>query len=206
MSAHHNMLRPDLKLIADMIPVGSKVLDIGCGKGDLLAWLSREKLVDGRGIELRLANVNHCIAAGLPVVQGDADTDLSYYPDGAYDYAILSQTIQTMRDPKKVLLDLVRIAKFGVVSVPNFGHWKNRAYLAFKGRMPVTKTLSYQWHDTPNIHFCTISDFVVLCEECGIKIERRQYVDDMGKASYFQKRGMLANLLGQQGVFMLSKS
>lgn len=198
-------LRSDLKLIADMIAPSTKVLDIGCGQGELLAWLAKHKQVDGRGIELSLEGVNHCIGAGLSVIQGDADTDLKYYPDDVFDYAILSQTLQRLSQPKDVISHLTRIAKHAIVSVPNFGHWKNRAYLILKGRMPVTKTLAYQWYDTPNIHFCTISDFVALSEEMNLTIEQRHYVDEFGKTSYFKNRGLMANLFGEQGVFMISR-
>jgi len=196
-------LRADLKIIADLVPGGSKVLDIGCGDGELLAWLSAKKNVDGRGLELSQAGVNASIARGLSVVQGDADTDLYHYPDYIYDYVILSQTLQTMRDPKAVLANLVRIGRHAIVSVPNFGYWKSRLYLLFKGRMPVTKTLAYQWYDTPNIHFCTLSDFVELCEAMRISIKQRVYVDQWGIPSSFQGKGMFANLFGEQGIFML---
>jgi methionine biosynthesis protein MetW len=197
-------LRADLQAIADLVPAGSKVLDIGCGDGELLAWLAAEKGADGRGLELSQAGVNASIARGLAVVQGDADTDLHHYPAKAYDYVILSQTLQTMRTPKQVLENLVRIGRHVIVSVPNFGYWKNRLYLLFLGRMPVTTTLTYQWYDTPNIHFCTLSDFVELCETMHITIEKRVYVDDRGMPSYFQGRGALANLFGEEGIFMLN--
>jgi methionine biosynthesis protein MetW len=197
-------LRADLQIIAGLVPEFSKVLDIGCGDGELLAWLSAEKNVDGRGLELSQAGVNASIARGLSVVQGDADADLFYYPDLTYDYVILSQTLQTMRDPKAVLSNLVRIGRNAIVSVPNFGYWKNRLYLLFKGRMPVTRTLAYQWYDTPNIHFCTLSDFVELSEAMRITIQKSVYVDTWGTPSYFQGKGAFANLFGEQGIFMLS--
>lgn len=198
-------LRPDLLAIANMVPPESSLLDIGCGEGDLLALLQDSKKVSGRGIELGQSGVNRCIARGLSVIQGDADTDLQYYPDQAYDYAILSQTLQTLRHPHEVMEQLVRIARHAIVSVPNFGHWKNRLYLACIGRMPVTKTLSYQWYDTPNIHFCTITDFVNLCEGLGLTIEKRLYVTHQGVPAYFNNKGLLANLLGEQGIFMIRR-
>ncbi len=198
-------LRPDLAAIAGLIAPGSTLLDIGCGDGDLLAWLQEHKQVRGRGIELGQAGVNRCIARGLSVIQGDAETDLAYFPDQSLDYAVLSQTLQAMKEPKEVLRQLVRIARHAVVSVPNFGHWRNRLFLLAKGRMPVTKTLSYQWYDTPNIHFCTISDFVVLCEELGLIIEQRLYMTQSGEPAAFRARSRLANLLGEQGVFVISR-
>lgn len=197
-------LRPSLRAIAELVPSGSKVLDIGCGNGELLTWLAAEKNVDGRGLELSQAGVNAAIANSIPVVHGDADTDLQYYPDKAYDYVILSQTLQTTRSPNEVIANLVRIGRHAIISVPNFGYWKNRAYLAFFGRMPVTKTLTYQWYDTPNIHFCTLTDFVELCEFMGIAIEKRVYVDERGVPSYFQGKGVFANLFGEEGIFMLN--
>lgn len=202
---HQPTLRPDLQVIADLIAPGSTLLDIGCGEGDLLGWVQAEKQVAGRGIELTQANVNRCIARGLAVIQGDADADLAFYPDQAYDYAVLSQTLQTLRDPKGVLEHLVRIARHAVVSVPNFGHWKNRLHLLLQGRMPVTRTLAYQWYDTPNIHFCTITDFVKLCEELHLTIEQRLYVTHAGTPARFTGAGTLANILGEQGVFVLRR-
>jgi len=191
--------------IANLVHASSTLLDVGCGDGDLLAWLQQEKNVSGRGIEIGQAGVNKCIARGLSVISGNADIDLQYYPDQAYDYAVLSQTLQTLQKPKDVLEQLVRIGRYAIISVPNFGYWKNRVYLACKGRMPVTKTLSYQWYDTPNIHFCTITDFVNLCEELHLKIEKRFYVSHLGVPAYFHNKGLLANLFGEQGVFVIRK-
>jgi methionine biosynthesis protein MetW len=198
------ILRTSLQVIADIVLPTSKVLDIGCGDGQLLAWLAQNKQVDGRGLELSVSGVNASIAKGVAVVQGDADTDLQYYPDKSFDFVILSQTLQTMNKPDKVLENLVRIGKHAIVSVPNFAYWKNRAYLSLFGKMPVTKNLTYQWYDTPNIHFCTLTDFVELCEKLQINIEKRICVDNFGKISSFKGRGFLANLLGAEGVFLIS--
>ncbi len=198
-------LRPDLQAIADMVEPGSSLLDIGCGEGDLLAWLQANKNVSGRGIELKPAGVSRCIGRGLSVIQGDAEADLPYYPNQAYDYVVLGQTLQTLRDPKGVLEQLVRIARHAIVSVPNFGHWKNRLFLAFRGRMPVTKTLSYQWYDTPNIHFCTITDFIALCEQLGLTVEKRLYVTHQGVPTNFNHQRLFANFFGEQGIFMIKK-
>lgn len=198
-------LRPDLRVVADLIPFGASMIDVGCGEGDLLQWLSAHKQVKGRGIELSQTGVKTCIARGLSAIQGDADTDLHYYPDNACDYAVLSQTLQTLRHPKDVLEQLVRIGRHAVVSVPNFGHWRNRLYLAFNGRMPVTSALSYTWYETPNIHFCTITDFVELCETLGLTIEKRLYVSHHGLTTRFHGKGWMANVFGEQGVFVLRR-
>jgi methionine biosynthesis protein MetW len=198
-------LRPDLAAIAGLIAPHTKVLDVCCGDGELLSWLMRHAEVDGRGIEINRDAVNHAIGRGVPVIQGDANTDLKYYPDSAYDYVILSQALQAMQEPKRVLEELMRIGRHAVVSVPNFGHWKCRLHLGVIGKMPVTKSLTYQWYDTPNIHFCTITDFVELCDLCGITIEKRLVVSHNGVPSRFSGKGLLANLFGQQGIFLLSR-
>lgn len=204
-NTHADELRADLRVIADLIPAQSSVLDIGCGDGALLAWLKKHKQVDGRGIEIDQPRVNGAIEAGLSVIQGDVNTDLEYYPNKAVDVVVLSQALQAMQNPAYILQELMRIGGRAIVSVPNFGHWKNRIYLAMKGRMPVTKTLTYQWYDTPNIHFCTISDFVELCDKLGITVEQRMVVRHSGEPSGFSGKGLLANVFGEQGVFVLSK-
>ncbi len=200
-----NQLRPDHAVIASLIRAQTRALDVGCGDGTLLGWLRHHKQVDGRGIEIDQQLVHRAIAQGIPVIQGDVANDLPHYPDQSYDYVILSQALQAMADPVAVLEQLVRIGKQAIVSVPNFGHWQNRLYLALYGKMPVTKTLSYQWYDTPNIHFCTITDFVVLAEKLGITIEDRIVVDEAGHKGKFSGYGRWANLFGQQGVFLLRK-
>lgn len=199
-----NGIRYDLKLVAEMVEPGSRVLDVGCGDGALLAYLSRQKGVDGRGIELSMDGVHQCVAQGLSVIQGDAETDLKDYPPGAFDYVILSQTLQAMREPRTVLETMTRIGRRAIVSVPNFGYWRIRVQLLLTGRMPVTETLGYQWWETPNIHFCTIKDFVVLAEDMGIRIERCMIVNGTGRVTGHAHSG-LANLLGEQGVFLLRR-
>ena len=164
-------LRPDLAAIAEMIPPGSRVLDVGCGDGQLLEHLKTTKNVDGRGLELSQQNVNACVARGLAVIQGDADTDLHEYPSQVFDIVILSQTIQATYDPSKVLEHLLRIGKRTIVSLPNFGHWRVRLSLLFNGRMPQTQALGYSWHDTPNIHLFSLNDFQDLCARENIVIE-----------------------------------
>ena len=159
--------RVDLVLVAEMVERGAKVLDVGCGDGELLHLLSESRGVDGRGIELSREGVNECVAKGLAVIQGDADTDLGDYPDDAFDYVILSQTLQATRHPRAVLEHMLRIGRHAMVSFPNFGHWQVRLQLLFAGHMPQTDILPYSWYDTPNIHHCTIKDFRQLCTEIG---------------------------------------
>jgi methionine biosynthesis protein MetW len=197
-------LRRDLRLIADMIAPGARVLDIGCGDGALLAYLTRHKGVDGRGMELSQSGVNACVGHGLSVIQGDADRDLEAYPSGAFDVVVLSQTLQATRSPRRVVETLVRIGRRAIVSFPNFGFWRIRMNLLTAGRMPGSPLLPYPWYETPNIHLCTIRDFVALCDEVGIRIERGITLDRLGRPYPFEPHGRLANLLGEQGVFVLS--
>jgi|SRR5689334_264047 methionine biosynthesis protein MetW len=203
-SAPVERLRRDLRLIAEMIEPESRVLDIGCGDGALLAYLAREKGVDARGMELSQSGVNACVRHGLSVIQGDADHDLDAFPAGAFDVAVLSQTLQATRHPRHVVEELVRIGKRAIVSFPNFGFWRIRLGLLWRGRMPVSELLNNSWYDTPNIHLCTIRDFVVLCDELGTKIERSITLDRHGRPFSLDPRGGLANLLAEQGVFVLS--
>jgi len=197
--------RIDLRVIADLIRPGSRVLDVGSGDGELLDLLTREKNVDGRGLEISQRGVNESVARGLPVIQGDADSDLSYYPDKGFDYVVLSQTLQATRNPKEVLNELLRIGERAIVSFPNFGHWRVRLSLLFKGRMPVTKDLPYSWYDTPNIHFCTIRDFVALCDEVGATVESAAAVNDNGEKMGLSMPWWFWNFFGQQAIFLLRR-
>ena len=197
-------IRVDLLLIANNIPEGSKVLDVGSGDGMLLEYLRREKNVFGRGIELSPDGVNQSIAKGLSVIQGNAEEEISHFPDDSFDYVILSQTLQAMNRPDKILNELLRVGKRAIVSFPNFGFWRVRLHLMLKGKMPVTKSLDYPWYSTPNIHFCTIRDFVDLCDELNIKIEKGMAVNStgnkMGENSLF-----FSNFLGTQGLYVITK-
>jgi methionine biosynthesis protein MetW len=199
-------LRGDLRLVAEMIEPGARVLDIGCGDGELLAYLAQHKRVDGRGMELSQSGVNAGVRHGLSVIQGDADHDLQDYPSDAFDYAVLSQTLQATHQPRQVLEHLVRIGRRAIVSFPNFAHWRIRLRLLTYGRMPATPALAHHWYDTPNIHLCTILDFVALCEELGIVIERSITLDRAGQPYRLNPRGPLANLLAEQALFLLRRT
>jgi len=198
-----NRARVDFEVIADLVPHGARVLDIGCGDGSLLELLTRKHQIDGRGLELSQAGVDQCLARGLSVIQGDADRDLVYYPDAAFDYVILSQTLQATHNPRQVLQAMMRIGRRAIVSFPNFGYWRVRASLFFCGKMPVTKELPYSWYDTPNIHFCTVRDFLTMVQEVGAKVEKAVALDRSGgRISYFLPQ-CAWNLFGQQAVFLL---
>ena len=205
MLANPKAIRVDLQLIADMIEPGTRVLDVGCGNGALLEYLWREKQVDARGIEISTQGVQACVSAGLSVVQGDVEEDLYNYPDGAFDYVILSQTLQAMMDPKAMIEQMTRIGKHVIVSLPNFAYWRLRLYIMFKGRMPVSENLPYEWYDTPNIHFCTIRDFVNLTKAMGLTIERSLFLDDEGASRTIGSSIAMANWFGEQAVFLLRK-
>ena len=179
-------------------------MDIGCGDGQLLEQLKNARNLDARGIELSQKNVSACVARGLSVVQGDADTDLAFYPDQSFDYAIMTETLQATRNPRLVVEQLLRIAKHVIVSFPNFGHWRNRFYLLLQGRMPVTEQLSFAWYETPNIHFCTIADFTQMCHTIGCRIERRIALNGSGRPITLGIDS-LENLLGTQGLFVISR-
>jgi methionine biosynthesis protein MetW len=197
--------RVDLLLIAEMVSPGARVLDVGCGDGTLLRLLAEKRGVDGRGIELSQAGVNSCVAQGLSVIQGDADTDLVHYPDLAFDFAILSQTLQATYSPRHVLEQLLRIGKRAVVSFPNFGHWRVRGQLLFGGQMPLTDNLPDHWYDTPNIHLCTIKDFRGLCKDVGARVERAVALNAYGRKLGVSMPAFAQNLFGEQAVFLLSR-
>jgi methionine biosynthesis protein MetW len=198
-------MRLDLRLIAEMIPQGAKVLDIGCGDGALIEHLTREKHADARGIEIDMAEATRAVAAGLAVIHGDADADLAHYPDGAFDYVVLSRTLQAVERPREVLRQMLRIGTHAIVSFPNFGHWQMRWRLLSTGRMPDTDTWNRPWYETPNIHPCTILDFVALCEQDGYAVDGWLAVDERGLRAPWRKSLRLANLFGEQALFLLRR-
>lgn len=193
-------LRPDLAVIAATVAPGSRVLDIGCGDGALMAALRDEKQVDARGMELDPHDVAACVARGLSVMQGDADVDLADYPDAAFDYAILSQTLQTTKRPDQVLDELLRVGRRAFVSFPNFAHWKVRLSLLWNGRMPVTRLLPVAWYETPNIHHVTVRDFRELVAMRGYRVEGEWFLSGDRKTS-----AAAASWRAEHAVFLLSR-
>lgn len=195
--------RIDYNVILDLVPQGTKVLDLGCGDGSLLAELVRTKGVTGRGIEISEEGVGACIAKGLTVLQGDIDEGLRDYPDRSFDYVILNQTIQAVKKPDMVLSEMLRVGGKGVVGIPNFAFWRMRLYLLFNGRMPKTEFLPYEWYNTPNIHFCSLLDFDEYCRKSAIVVERRVYLStDRGGRVL---KGARPNLFAESAVFLLSR-
>ena len=193
-------LRPDLSVIAGHVAIGSRVLDVGCGDGALMAELRVARGVDARGLEIDPGNVAAAMARGLSVVQGDADTDLAGYPDASFDYASLSQTLQTARAPARVLDELLRIGARAFVSFPNFAHWRVRLSLLWGGRMPVTRLLPERWYDTPNIHHVSIDDFRAFLKDRGIAVEGAWFLSGDKRTT-----SAAANLLAEQAIFLLRR-
>ena len=197
-------MKKEFKVIADLLPDNTRVLDVGCGDGSLMNLLVKEKNIEVRGLELEKQNVQKCIYKGLPVIQGNAETELHQFPDQSFDYVILSQTLQAFYNPNRVLKELLRIGKFVVVSIPNFGFWKVRTSLLFFGKMPVTKTIPYKWYNTPNLHMCTIKDLFNYCDSHNINIKKVIGVNE-DKTSLINKNNLeLKNFFSKLGIFLIS--
>ena len=196
-------MKKEFKVIADLLPNNTRVLDIGCGDGSLMSLLNEEKHIEVRGLELNQENVQECIHKGLPVIQGNAETELHQFPDKSFDYVVLSQTLQAFYEPEKVLRNLLRIGKSVVISIPNFGFWKVRIKLLFFGEMPVTKTLPNTWYNTPNLHMCTIKDLFNFCDEKKINIKKVVGVNE-NKTSTIKKSNLeIKNLFSKVGIFLI---
>jgi methionine biosynthesis protein MetW len=197
-------MKNEFKIIANLLPPQSRVLDVGCGDGTLIEALIKEKNIDARGIELGEDKVKECISKGLSVIEGDAETELSQFPDKAFDFVILSQTLQAFYQPENVLAQLLRIGDKVIISIPNFGYWQIRASLLFFGKMPVTKSLPYTWYNTPNLHMCSIKDFYQFCEKKKIKLDRVIGINGEKISSIYRINLELKNLLSEVGIFLIS--
>ena len=195
--------RTDLELITSLVDKETRILDVGCGNGELLKSLKNKKNVKGQGLELKQERVNKCVAKGLSAIQGNADSDLSLYPDQSFDCVILSQTIQATNNPKNILIELIRIGKKAIISIPNFGYWKVRLGFATYGKMPITEKLSNNWYDTPNIHLCSILDFVDLCRELNIKIEKTIVLNSNNTKSFNGAPNSWSNFFGEEAIFLI---
>ncbi|MCI5053424.1 MAG: methionine biosynthesis protein MetW [Pelagibacteraceae bacterium] len=192
-------------VLAGLIDINSKVLDVGCGDGNLLLYLKRNKRIDGRGLEINQKNVQECLAKGLAVVEGDAEKDLVNYPNQSFDIAILNQAIQQFYEPRKVLNELLRIAKQAIITIPNFGYWKVRLNLLVTGTMPVTKTLPHSWYDTPNLHMSSIKDFYNLCSLDNINVIKSISISSNKISDITSNNLEIKNLVSELGVFVVSK-
>ena len=196
-------MKKEFKVIADLLPNNTRVLDVGCGDGSLMNHLIKEKNIEARGLELKKENVTKCIYKGLSVIEGNAETELHQFPNQSFDFVVLSQTLQAFYNPEKVLKDLLRIGKSVIISIPNFGYWKVRASLLFFGKMPVTKTLPNSWYNTPNLHMCTIKDLFHFCLEKNIKIKKAVGVNE-DKTSEIKKSNLeIKNFFSKLGIFLI---
>ena len=196
-------MKKEFKVIADLLPKNVRVLDVGCGDGSLMSLLIEEKNIEVRGLELKKENVTKCIYKGLPVIEGNAETELHQFPNQSFDFVILSQTLQAFYNPEKVLKDLLRIGKSVIISIPNFGYWKVRTSLLFFGKMPVTKTLPNSWYNTPNLHMCSVKDLFHFCAEKNIEIKRAIGINGY-KTSEIKKDNLeIKNFFSKLGIFLI---
>ena len=198
-------MKEEFKVISELIDEKSRVLDVGCGDGILMEYLLKNKVVDVRGLEISKEKVKKCLSNGLAVVEGDAEYDLKQFPDLSFDYVILSQTLQAFMSPENVIKDLLRVGKKVIVTIPNFGHWKVRLDLLFKGEMPITKNLPYEWYNTPNLHMCTIQDFYNFCNNKGINIFKTISLNGQKTSKITSSNLRFKNLISELGIFLLEK-
>lgn len=192
-----------LEVIRNWVKKDSDILDLGCGKGEILKYLSEKLNTSSLGIEIDQSNINNCIQSGLNVVQQNIDEGLDNFKDESFDTVIMSQTIQVLKEPKKALLEVTRIGRESIVTIPNFGHWSTRINLLLSGKMPVTSSLPDKWHNTPNIHLCTISDFELLCEDCGINIIEKRFFSNVGNENFLT--AFLPNIFASTAMYKISK-
>ncbi len=197
-------MRADLDIIQEWIPAGSRVLDLGCGNGDLLNWLRNNKQVSGYGLEIDADNIASCMAKGINVIEQDLDKGLGNFASGSFDVVVMTQSLQALRYPDKVLREMLRVGRTCIITFPNFAHWRCRWYLATKGRMPVSEFLPYTWYNTPNIHFCTFKDFEALCRETQVDVLDHLAVDHLHRDSLGSR--LWPNLLGEIGIYRVSDS
>jgi methionine biosynthesis protein MetW len=197
-------MKNEFKIITNLLPTGSRVLDVGCGDGALIEVLITQKNIDARGIELEENKVKQCISKGLSVIQGNAETELDQFPDKAFDFVVLSQTLQAFYQPENVLGELLRIGKKVIISIPNFGYWQVRTSLLFFGKMPVTKSLPDFWYNTPNLHMCSIKDFYQFCDNKKIKIDKIIGINSKKISSINRINLEMKNLLSEVGIFLIS--
>jgi methionine biosynthesis protein MetW len=196
-------MKNEFKIITNLLPMQSRILDVGCGDGTLIEAVIKQKNIDARGIELEENKVKQCISKGLSVIQGNAETELSQFPDKAFDFVVLSQTLQAFYQPENVLNELLRIGKKVIISIPNFGYWQIRTSLLFFGKMPITKSLPGTWYNTPNLHMCSIKDFYQFCEKKKIKIERVIGINGEKTSSIYRINLEMKNLLSEVGIFLI---
>ena len=198
-------MKHEFKIIADLIEKKTRVLDVGCGDGTLMEFLKNNKEIDIRGIEISKSKIQKCVSKGLTVIEGDAEKDLAQFPDLSFDYVILSQTLQAFLNPEKVITELLRVGKKAIVTIPNFGYWKVRLHLLFKGTMPITRTLPDEWYNTPNLHMCTIQDFFNFCERKKINLYKSIALHNLKSSQITVTNLKLKNLTAVLGIFLIEK-
>ena len=198
-------MKPEFKIISQLIDENSQVLDVGCGDGILMDYLIKEKKVNIRGIEISKTKVQNCIAKGLTIIEGNAEEDLQQFPNKSFDYVILSQTLQAFLNPEKVINELLRIGKQAIVTIPNFGYWKIRLHLLLKGTMPVTRTLPDEWYNTPNIHLCTIKDFVFFSKAKNFKLSKSIALRNNLPSNIKNSNLDIKNLSSNLGIFLIER-